>query len=83
MEQGTGLGGMICGHCGRPMAAGVSISGRMYHQECTHGPGWQAQPFQPLPPQHYSVPLSDERVRQIVRDELVRAGLVVVRDVMD
>jgi hypothetical protein len=65
------------------MLAGVTIGGRMYHQECTHGPGYEAPTFKPLPPQHYTEPMTDERVRQIVLAELMRMGLVVVRDRMD
>ena len=70
---------MLCGYCGRPMVAGVQIYGRMYHQECTHEPGFLPLQFEPAPlsPRHYTVPMDDERVRQIVRDELVRAGLLV------
>lgn len=53
-QTSVGAGGVICGYCGRPMAAGVVIGGRMYHEECTHGPGW-------TPPVHVpeGVPLSD------------------------
>ena len=48
-----------------------------YHPECTHGPSYPThyELPQPLPVQHYTVPMDDERVRQIVRDELQRAGL--------
>ena len=74
----AGTGAMICMHCGRPMLTSVMVGGLLYHEECTRGPGWQHPtytPPPPLPPRHYTVPMDDERVRQIVRDELQRAGL--------
>ena len=52
----------------------VWIGGMGYHLECTRqtvGPATCA----PLPVQHYTEKMTDERVRLIVRDELQRAGL--------
>lgn len=71
-------GAMHCAHCGRPAATLVWIGGMGYHLECTHGPGGPATygTPPPLPVRHYTVPMDDERVRQIVRDELQRAGLL-------
>jgi hypothetical protein len=48
-----------------------------FHPECTRGPGYQEQRFEPLPTRHYTAPMDDERVRQIVRDELIRTGVLV------
>lgn len=69
-----GTGAMCCMHCGRPMLTSVMVGGMLYHEECTRGPGWQREYFQA--PVTVSMPLTDERIRQIVRDELVRAGLL-------
>lgn len=69
---------MCCMHCGRPMLTSVMVGGMLYHPECTHGPSYPThyvtQPM--LTVQHYTVPMDDERVRQIVRDELLRSGLL-------
>ena len=54
----------------------VWIGGMGYHLECTRPPGWEAPTFKPLPVQHYTEKMTDERVRLIVRDELQRAGLL-------
>lgn len=74
----AGTGAMHCAHCGRPAATLVWIGGMGYHLECTRGPGGPATyaPPPPLPVRHYTVPMDDERVRQIVRDELLRLGLL-------
>ena len=53
----------------------VWIGGMGYHLECTRPLGWEAPTFKPLTATHYTVPMSDDRVRLIVRDELQRAGL--------
>lgn len=74
----NGSGGILCGYCGRPMLAGVSIGGVMYHQECTHGPGGPLR-YAPMPPVPGAVPwkaLDESDVRRIVRDELQRSGLL-------
>lgn len=62
---GNGTGAMYCAYCGRPAASLVWIGGMGYHLECTHGPGGSVT-YTPPPP------MDDERVRQIVREELHR-----------
>ena len=72
----AGTGAMHCAHCGRPAAALVWLGGQGYHDECTRGPGWTPPTSAPpasLPAQHYTVPMDDERVRQIVRQEIANA----------
>ena len=75
METIAGTGAMHCAYCGRPAEQLVWIGGHGYHPECTRGSGWQPQVYQAPPVQHYTLPITEERVRQIVRDELQRAGL--------
>jgi hypothetical protein len=58
---------MLCGHCGKPVIFGVGTGGQIYHEECAHGPGWTPGYFQPTQP-----PLSEDRVRELIRDELKR-----------
>ena len=58
-----------------------------YHEECTRGPGWQQPVYQPIPngppmTTWVNVP-TEQRVREIVGEELVKRGIVVVRDRMD
>ena len=75
----AGSGAMCCAHCGRPAATLVWLGGLGYHAECTRGPGWQEATYQApplLPVQHYTTPMSEERVRLIVRDEMQRSGLM-------
>lgn len=51
----------LCGHCGRPVVAGLHVSryGYLYHLECTQ------------PPRASGV-LTEQRVREIVREELAK-----------
>jgi hypothetical protein len=69
----TGSAGvaMACGYCGRPCASGVWIGHQVFHPvfhpECTRGPGFTQQHY--VPP-----PLTEERVREIVRDEMKRGA---------
>ena len=72
----TGTGAMLCAHCGRPAMTLVQIGGMGYHLECTRGPGFEQTTLRPVSVQHYTEKMTDERVRQIVRDELQRAGLL-------
>lgn len=68
----SGTGGALCGHCGRPMQAGVWIGGRMYHYECTHGPGGPLR-YEPMPSASGALPapaLAEADVRRIVREEI-------------
>lgn len=58
---------MACGYCGRPCAAGVWIGHQVFHPECTRGPEFTQQHY--VPP-----PLTEERVREIVRDEMKRGA---------
>lgn len=55
---------LSCSHCGRPIG-GVAywIGSFVYHEECTRGPMFQQPAYMPQP-------LTEERVRQIVREEL-------------
>lgn len=70
----SGSGGMLCGYCGRPMFAGIAIGGVMYHQECTQGPGYVAPTYRPTPNgppmPAWPVTMTEDRVRQIVREEI-------------
>ena len=82
MSGHSSTGAMYCAHCGRPASTLVWINGVGYHPECTHGPGYQQPTYGPnLFPIHGGafVPatrwISEEDVRRIVREELVRAGL--------
>lgn len=70
----AGTGGMRCAHCGRPMAASVWLGSLPYHPECTRGPVLAG------PAAYGPTPLTDEDVRRIVIEELVRAGVLVQRD---
>ena len=74
MSTAAGTGAMRCAHSGRPAMTLVWIGGLGYHLECTRGPVGPAT-YAPLPVQHYTEKMTDERVRLIVRDELQRAGL--------
>lgn len=56
----TGTTQVLCGYCGRPMATSVVVGHMMYHAECVRGP------------HQVEWPLTEDRVRQIVREELVR-----------
>ena len=82
MSATAGTGAMLCMSCGRPMLTSVQVGGQLYHEECTRGPGWQQPTYTPppLPVRHYTVPMDDERVRQIVLQELIRLNLIVVRE---
>ena len=63
----------LCGYCGRPVIAAapaVYNGGRAYHAECTRGPVYQQQ-FQ-------APPLTEETVRQIVREDLAVLSDAVV-----
>ena len=55
--------GILCAHCGRPAPIAVWHGGLPYHDECTHGPGYQSQPWGPAP-------LTEADVRRFVREEL-------------
>lgn len=77
MNTTAGNTAMHCAHCGRPCAAAIWIGTLPYHEECTHGPSWQQQQY--LHPTFYPpsrnftvphVPLQEEDVRRIVREEL-------------
>ena len=68
-------GAMHCTYCGRPAESVVWVNGYGYHQECLRGPvyeppvyggGWQS-PAQPL-----WFGLTEQRVREIVREELAK-----------
>ena len=63
------MGTMHCAHCGRPAFSLVWIGDRGYHVECLHGPGWVQDTYQ-SPPQPMWFGLTEERVRQIVCEEL-------------
>jgi hypothetical protein len=71
----AGTGAMHCAHCGRPAMTLVWVGGMGYHAECTRGPGWVQDTYQ-SPPQPWGFPppqwpaLTEQRVRQIVREEL-------------
>jgi hypothetical protein len=68
---------MLCAHCQRPAASGVWLGQFFYHEECTRGPGWQTQYWGGYPsgtPAVVPPLLTEERVRQIVREELERAN---------
>lgn len=57
----------ICAHCGRPIVSDILwAGGAVYHRECTQPPGPRSNVFQPLP-------LTADEVRQIVREELLKA----------
>ena len=74
MSTGTEIP-MTCQHCGRPIAKLSTHIGHLaYHPECTHGHGHQMHyaPMPPAPGAHPFAPVSEERVRQIVREELQR-----------
>lgn len=47
MSTGTQV---VCGYCGRPIV-GASVWGANgpYHEECTRGPGYVPQYYQPTP----------------------------------
>ena len=64
-----GTGGMLCGYCGRPAFSLVYIGGVGYHLECTRSPAYQEQVYQSSPQPHW-FGLTEDRVREIVRDEL-------------
>lgn len=60
----TGMTTPLCGHCGRPVVGGAIYSGGLaYHIECTHGPSG---------PVSYQQTFTEERIRQIVQEELRR-----------
>lgn len=65
-------GAMHCTYCGRPAVSLVWINGFGYHQECLRGPGYQEQVYQ-SPSQPMWFGLTEDRVRQIVREELEKA----------
>lgn len=59
-------GPIHCTFCGRPIRLlAIQIGNGMYHEECTHGPGYIAPTFAPIP-------LSADDVRRLVREELAR-----------
>ena len=68
--------GMTCMHCGRPILVDVAYIGNCnYHLECARPP---EQPFryEPMPPHPGAqplIPLTEDDVRRIVREELQRA----------
>lgn len=67
---------VYCAHCLRPVVGAVIYhGGYSYHYECTRPPGSQTV-FQPVQPS----PFDESAVRRIVREELVRMGVVVVGD---
>lgn len=56
----------ICGYCGRPVLAhSVFSGGAFFHLECTQSPNQTT--YQPIPP-------TEDRIRQIIREELARAA---------
>lgn len=69
----------VCQHCGTPIyGPALHVGLRAYHPECTRAPGFQTIPEWPqqaCPDPHSAIPMDDERVRQIVREELLRLGL--------
>jgi hypothetical protein len=64
---------MLCQHCQRPAASGVWIGSAFYHEECTRGPSYLPGYYNAMGCTPY-VPLTEDRVRQIVREELERAN---------
>lgn len=65
---------MNCKQCGKWAGAHATLPGQANDHLCV---------YMPVPPQHYTVPMSDDRVRLLVREELQRLGLLIVRDPMD
>jgi hypothetical protein len=69
----------VCGHCGRPVLGPAVWSGAVpYHAECTMPP--QTPRYAPMPAWpgcEPLVPMTEQRVREIVREELAKhnAGL--------
>lgn len=62
---------LSCAHCGRPIGgSAVWLGSFVYHDECTRGPG-SYQAYAPLP--RYYGGLTEQRVREIVREELAGA----------
>lgn len=74
---------MQCQHCKRPIGGLVTYIGPWpYHYECTRGPGANLN-YAPMAPVPGCAPVSyptEDRVRQIVREELERLELVSERD---
>ena len=69
-----------CSHCDRPIG-GVQtwIGGFAFHQECAHGPGADMT-LRPQVAATWPRPLTEDRVREIVREEMERFELVDRRD---
>jgi hypothetical protein len=65
---------MLCNHCGRPVASGVWIGSGLYHDECTRGPGYSPNYYGSMGCTPF-VPLTEDRVRQIVREEIERRAI--------
>ena len=63
---------MYCAYCTRPIGVAVWIASLPYHEECTHGPGYQAPRYAPLPIMPGAVevrPMTEAEVRRIVAEE--------------
>ena len=68
---------MRCAFCTRPMGFAVWIGSLPYHEECTHGPGYQAPRYAPLPVMRGAMevrPVTEVEVRRIVAEELNAAS---------
>lgn len=66
---------MNCGYCGRPMVTMVYVGDCAYHPECVRGPGYAPPSMVPMFPGALPLPhLTENDVRRIVREELVRAA---------
>lgn len=65
---------LTCTHCGAPIGGPMVWLGNfVYHEECTRGPGLKQPTYAQLPPDptpRIYGGLTEERVRQIVREEL-------------
>lgn len=59
-----------CAHCNGPIGGNAVWLGSFpYHEECTRGPTYHANYYRDMGCMPY-VPLTEDRVRQIVREEL-------------
>lgn len=67
----------LCCHCQRPVIGhGILTAGGFFHEECTRAPGWQPSTYQASPSQI----LSEQDVRRIIVDELIKRGVLVKGD---